>query len=426
MPSLDKYCNAIRHARRAYFSDFKYTIANGFTPKPRHARYCDGLFDHFPPTRGGHGKQRNETMRFVSFVRRRSFVLLFSLLCLSSLASSFHENELVYPSRKATKVLRSTVSETRLLNSNDRNSQDNGYNLYDVNDDDSSNIVDQARDRVTTDFSNMWVTSPSEWTDEYWEVLVIAYAIILLILFICCAPICCCCDDNGKGGRNIRVATIGDDKQEPMLQQGEPRTTSSGAVILPPIMSSDQNDDKNNMKSEGVAPDDGNVPSPRRHGSRRRRTLWGEVVSVWTEFFDDLMKRKKNKESSQYDYHLDDYDNYGSSSPSRRRQRRSSSRKRRSSQPTRGSNNDDVDMVETFTSQGSSTARSNSKRYIEEPLSSSSHEGLGVTSTLSTQNGKEGKNMGDNVIQTTDTPYDEFTDHDEEGTPLDKYQGTMA
>ena len=406
---------------------------------------------------------RHATMRFAHLSGHRWLLplLLFSLLSFSSLATpSLHNHGHTRGVSKrslrvSTKATVAAAAAKRLLNSQDENnSRDEGYDENGYNNNGDGNVVDQTRERVETDLNNMWVTSPSEWIDEYWEVLGVAVFLVLFILFICCAPICCCCDDN-TDRRNVQVATVGDEiegynsKQEPILQQKkDERTTSAGAVILPPILSFDSNAG-NGKATDGASTAGGDnhtegstSTSPTHRGQRKRRTLWGEVVSVWSEFLDEMMNGKRKRSASYYDYHLEeDNQNDGTMSPRRRRARERKLQQRRLQQQQRSNirrryddSDYDEDHEDAVHQSGTSPADANkSATVLNSPQKSPGAYHPGVDSLTQNISNRERYDVAE--IQANETPYDETTDHEkdekqqhgsEAQTPQEKYKGTVV
>jgi hypothetical protein len=148
-----------------------------------------------------------------------------------------------------------------------------GRSLEETYDDDISNgggRVDEIKEwgnsqwgntsaRVNDDLNGMWTTTPSEWGDEYWEVLgaVLLFVLGALLCFflICCAP-CCSAYENEKP---LIVAT-----QEEM---------DSARNLKQPI-----------LENENEKTDSTNSESQQKSQRKRRMTLWEETVSVWKDF----------------------------------------------------------------------------------------------------------------------------------------------
>jgi hypothetical protein len=145
-----------------------------------------------------------------------------------------------------------------------------GRSLEETYDDDISNgggRVDEIKEwgnsqwgntsaRVNDDLNGMWTTTPSEWGDEYWEVLgaVLLFVLGALLCFflICCAP---CCSDYEK----------------PLIVATQAEMDSRRNLKQPILETKNENTDSANSESQ-------------QKSKRHRRTLWEETVSVWKDF----------------------------------------------------------------------------------------------------------------------------------------------
>ena len=79
--------------------------------------------------------------------------------------------------------------------SQDNNSRDNNQN-YNAENSQSSSSKAGFFTRMDADVADMWLTPPSAWSNEYWQVFVgvilMGLLSIAMVLFLCFAPICCC------------------------------------------------------------------------------------------------------------------------------------------------------------------------------------------------------------------------------------------
>ena len=89
-------------------------------------------------------------------------------------------------SRRAAAASNAASSARRHLGSSA--SGDGGGDYY--YDDDDGNFATRAAGRVEQDLEQMWETSPSSWTEEYWEVFAAAASAVFLLLLCHCALFC--------------------------------------------------------------------------------------------------------------------------------------------------------------------------------------------------------------------------------------------
>ena len=231
-------------------------------------------------------------------------------------------------------------------------SDSNDSNGSDDDGDDDNNIFVQAKSRVDQDFSAMWSSSPSEWSQEYWEVFVGLLSLVLIGSL--CACIACIVplwfpeqqyaapskelDDNNE----MRNKPINETSESEAHHDEEINSDASWIVPawLPgqstsPSKELEDNNVMSNQTSEPGAhhnkeinskassrqPNQSNfdqpilamsnatsdydtAESPRpRNRPRKERNLYNEVVSVWTEFFAELglfKERSRQKYNQPY------------------------------------------------------------------------------------------------------------------------------
>jgi hypothetical protein len=236
-------------------------------------------------------------------------------------------------------------SHLRRLSSDSNDSAESDEN------NDDTNIFTQAKSRVEQDFSDMWSSSPSEWSQEFWEVFVVLLS--LVIVGTLCVCIACIVplwfpeqytapskelddkDDNNVMSNETSEPGPHQDKKwvapiwfpgqstapSKELEDNNVMTSEPGphqdkkwvAPVWFPGQStalSKELEDKNVMTGEPGAPDESNQPildqpismSNATDGSaigsagpprskdrpREKRNLLSEVVSVWTEFLVEL------------------------------------------------------------------------------------------------------------------------------------------
>lgn len=213
-------------------------------------------------------------------------------------------------------------------NGNNNNNDGSQYEQYKT---DLSYKWGNASSQVEEDLDGMWHTTPSEWGDEYWEVLIgligAALAATFCIMLICCTP-CCCGYDDDDSSRYVATQEDYDARRrmkEPILDQ-DPRSRRSSAPRR--ASGSETRDPSHNVEPLSSFAS----ASPTKHRSaedppivprqKRRRTLWEETIVVWKDFFqnglsvpDDTMSHYTREAKEEQ----------------RRRRSRSSSKKRRSS-----------------------------------------------------------------------------------------------
>ena len=244
--------------------------------------------------------------------------------------------------------------------SRDNNSKDNNSNNENYSEQSSASKVDFFT-RIDSDMADMWLTAPSAWTPEYFQVFGGMVLIVLLsigmLLFLCCAPICCCREAhrvpkqlqvktkeelwndqmkrnnlesssathaslnaatrnniNPRGiamsGTDICIAVADSPEQGPasmgptdvasakqqannmmVKRNNSCNSYASGSIIC--NKTTDQQEAANNhgkpspMANKLNEADEGPFPFQRVQASKKRcrTSLWSEVVSVWTEFF---------------------------------------------------------------------------------------------------------------------------------------------
>ena len=186
----------------------------------------------------------------------------------------------------------------------------NGYNKYDEYKAEFQYNWEKTKYQVEEDLDGMWHTTPSEWGDEYWEVLIgiigVALAITFCMMLVCCTP--CCCSYADESPRYAATQEELDAKRkmkEPILDRG----SGSKRIIDPPSQ-----DPSSRSK----------VPR-----QRRRRTLWEETVIVWKDFFRNGLYVPDDNMSHYTREARDEQRRRRSRSASKRRKRSSSRNKRR-------------------------------------------------------------------------------------------------
>ena len=102
----------------------------------------------------------------------------------------------------------------------------NGYNKYDEYKAEFQYNWEKTKYQVEEDLDGMWHTTPSEWGDEYWEVLIgiigVALAITFCMMLVCCTP--CCCSYADESPRYAATQEELDAKRkmkEPILDQSQ-------------------------------------------------------------------------------------------------------------------------------------------------------------------------------------------------------------
>lgn len=79
--------------------------------------------------------------------------------------------------------------------SRDNNGRDNNQN-YNEESSQSSSSKAGFFTRMDADVGDMWLTPPSAWSNEYWQVfggiVLMGLVSIAMVVFLCFAPICCC------------------------------------------------------------------------------------------------------------------------------------------------------------------------------------------------------------------------------------------
>ncbi|CAJ1963960.1 unnamed protein product [Cylindrotheca closterium] len=207
-------------------------------------------------------------------------------------------------------------------NYNGNNNNNNGFQ-YEQYKNDLSYKWGNASAQVGEDLDGMWHTTPSEWGDEYWEVLIgiigVALAATFCFMLICCTPCCCSYDDEPRYVATQEEYDARRRMKQPILdQEGRPhgsrtrRVSGSkrGTAADPDVQNSTQH------TSTEDPPTSRNDPK-----KRRRRTLWEETIVVWKDFFrnglyvpDDTMSHYTREAKEEQ----------------RRRRSRSASRRKRS------------------------------------------------------------------------------------------------
>lgn len=132
--------------------------------------------------------------------------------------------------------------------------------------------------RVGQDLQGMWTTTPEEWGDEYWEVLVSAAAIVFGVLLcfclVCLAP---CGSESDDSSKPLLVATKQEVNQrnleKPILEEEDKAATTG------------------NPANEGVM---------NSKNKRRRRTLWEEIAVVWGDFLTHGLTVNGDDENVRY------------------------------------------------------------------------------------------------------------------------------
>jgi hypothetical protein len=273
-------------------------------------------------------------------------LLVLILLLASSLVASSQGTSTTSPRRH---LHRRNIEEhpdqafqLRRLSSDDSNDSGDSDNDGEDNNDDDNSIFAQAKSRVDQDFSNMWRSSPSEWSQEYWEVFVGLLSIVIVSSL--CACIACIVpiwfpaqsteyskelDDSNEmsdeainetrepGAHHDKEITSGQSTapskerdanvmingtREPEANHDEEITSKASwsnptwflGKSTAPSKELDENNempilDQTVMSSGTYGSGYDTAESLRqKHRPRRKRNLWGEVVSVWTEFFVEL------------------------------------------------------------------------------------------------------------------------------------------
>jgi hypothetical protein len=240
-------------------------------------------------------------------------------------------------------------SHLRRLSSDDSDSNDND----DENNDDNNAFV-RAENRVEQDFINMWSSSPSEWSSEYWDI----FAVVLSLVIVGSLSACIACiapwkateelDDKNNVMEDKNNVMI-NETSEPGVRNDKEISSETASWTSPirfpreskePSKELDANNVMSNATSEPGARDDKvtvhqdkvtvldqqkvtvldkpillpalstatygtdyDSPGPLRSKNlpRKKRTLWSEVVSVWTEFFVDQGIFKGSSNEKQYD-----------------------------------------------------------------------------------------------------------------------------
>jgi hypothetical protein len=182
----------------------------------------------------------------------------------------------------------------RSLEENDRNesgeaSGDNDdYNNYN-----GDNRMDQykqqwedAQSRVNEDLNGMWSTTPSEWGDEYWEVLLSAlfifFAALLCLCCICCIP---CCERTYDYEKPRIVGTKED------IQHRRETRKSLQEPILPETESEES--------EEAAEPQSESQPQPQGEGTSRR-FFWQEIDWVYNSILKVGGEKEKEPESDKH------------------------------------------------------------------------------------------------------------------------------
>eukprot|EP00980_Cylindrotheca_fusiformis_P003686 scaffold818_cov136-Cylindrotheca_fusiformis.AAC.52 len=163
--------------------------------------------------------------------------------------------------------------------------------------------MENATTRVNDDLNGMWTTTPSEWDEEYWEllgaILLVVFAVLLCFCFFCCTP---CCDTYEEAPQKpLVVATRAEiDRKQPLKE---------------PILEKD-NDKTDSPRSV-----------PLKKGSKRK-TLWQETVFVWKDFLQNGLG---------IDTMDDDDSRYSAPRPTRRSSKKKSAVKKRGRSSSRTS-----------------------------------------------------------------------------------------
>jgi hypothetical protein len=127
-------------------------------------------------------------------------LLMLILLSASSLVVSSQSASSTSPRRhlhrRNTEEHPDQYFHLRWLSSDDSDDSNDSADSNESNDDDAynNNIVTQAKDRAEQDFSAMWSSPPSEWSQEYWEVFVGLLSLVMVgglcVCLACIVPIC--------------------------------------------------------------------------------------------------------------------------------------------------------------------------------------------------------------------------------------------
>lgn len=171
--------------------------------------------------------------------------------------------------------------------------------------------------RMNEDAQGMWTTTPEEWGDEYWEVLISALAIIfsiaLCFCLICCIP---CCSDVGDDSP-LFVATKEEvdewKKKKAALRRANQKNLEEpildGQTNLEEPILDDQTNPEEAILDSSTSPNyfqdalenvqnyvqeqmqrfnepaaSSDNPEDESKKRRRRRTLWQELKIVWEDF----------------------------------------------------------------------------------------------------------------------------------------------
>jgi hypothetical protein len=211
---------------------------------------------------------------------------------------------------------------------------------YQVQQANESNFVNDILYRIDEDMVQMWNNSPSQWAEEYWEVLAVFGSAVFLVL-MCLCYVCCImpfCGGDGSSpppgkdgleygdphsggrvvatpsemekrlqskkrrflGRNKDSDRMGDDPdgtdyEAPFIRMDDTdrsHSTAGGGPASPTSLGDDVPHTESEYTDGAISPQSvrkkrGSRTS-RRYGSskseRPRRNLWTETVDVWSEF----------------------------------------------------------------------------------------------------------------------------------------------
>jgi hypothetical protein len=172
------------------------------------------------------------------------------LLLASSLAASSQGTRTTSPRRHLQDFhLRRLSSDSNDSGDSDESDDDDVY---------SNNVFAQAKDHVEQDFLDMWSISPSEWSQEYWEVFVGLLSLVIVgglcVCLACIVPIC-------FPGQSTAPSKEVDDKYVMSNETSEPRAHHDNLACVVPIWPPGQTtapskevDDNNVMSNETSEP----------------------------------------------------------------------------------------------------------------------------------------------------------------------------